>query len=266
MPSYQRRPSQDLFGRADFSGQEQASATESAAPQRHTQPRGNAFVLAQLSGTQGEVDREGIPTKYASKSQVWRLGYADGLSQGEAGLDNIEGDPRTQSAISGASEATGVDADDLTAMSIIESTGNRRIGTNPYGYTGLMQMGRDAATDVGMRYSSLQGSGNVDNNALAGARYWGVNDQRLDEDIPRDPLHMYLAHQQGAGGTNRLMNTLESNPGKRAPRAQRNNLPGHVRRAVSGPVTQQHFYDYWSGKMQAIQDTIAARRDQEATA
>ena len=85
-------------------------------------------------------------------------------------------------------------------MSIIESTGNRHVGTNYFGYTGLMQMGRTAAADVGMSYSSLVGSNNVENNAMAGAKYWNVNDKRLDKSVPRDPLHMYLAHQQGAGG------------------------------------------------------------------
>lgn len=200
-----------------------------------------------------------IPAQYANKSEVWKQGYRDGLAQGAGGMRNIEGDAQTQGAIRRASGATGVAEDNLTAMSIIESTGNRNVGTNAFGYTGLMQMGRDAATDVGMSYSSLQGGGNVNNNALAGARYWNVNARRLDEDIPRDPLHMYLAHQQGATGTNNLMRTLRENPGAAAHGAQRNNLPETVRRGRR--VTQQDFYDYWAGKMQAIQDTMAARRN-----
>lgn len=145
-------------------------------------------------------------------------------------------------------------------MSIIESTGNRNVGTNAYGYTGLMQMGRDAATDVGMSYGSLQGGANVDNNALAGAKYWKVNEERLDPGVPRDPLHMYLAHQQGAGGTNALMKTLATSPGAAAHGAQKNNLPDKVRKAKGGKISQQDFYDYWAGKMQAIQDSIAAAK------
>lgn len=199
-----------------------------------------------------------IPARYAAKSEVWKQGYRDGLAQGADGMRNIEGDAQTQGAIRRASGATGVAEDNLTAMSIIESTGNRNVGTNAFGYTGLMQMGRDAASDLGMSYGSLQGGGNVNNNALAGARYWNLNDQRLDEGIPRDPLHMYLAHQQGATGTNNLMRTLRENPGAAAPGAQRNNLPETVRRGRR--VTQQDFYDYWAGKMQAIQDAMAARR------
>jgi hypothetical protein len=56
-------------------------------------------------------------------------------------------------------------------------------------------MGRDAAKNMGMALGSVTGGENVDNNALAGAKYWNQNAQVLDEDIPRDPRHMYLAHQ-----------------------------------------------------------------------
>ena len=185
-----------------------------------------------------------------------RLGNIDGTSQAAGGLRNIGEDRLTQSAISKASKTTGQSVDDLTAMAIIESTGNRNVGTNAFGYTGLMQMGQAAATDVGMSYSSLVGGANVTNNAVAGAKYMNINAKRLDEDIPRDPLHMYLAHQQGAGGTNALMETLANNPSAAATRNQRNNLPGKVLEELGGSVSQQDFYDYWSGKMGAIQSAI----------
>lgn len=266
-----------------FQNQRQPATSRDAqgyAPARGGSPagRGNAFLQDQLRARQAQegpglaegqeaaqlAAGDAIPSQYASESEVWRMGYLDGVAQARGGLANIGGDARTQGALSQAATATGVAEDDLTAMAIIESTGNRNIGTNAYGYTGLMQMGRDAATDLGMSYSKMKGGANVDNNALAGARYWKLNEQRLDEDIPRDPLHMYLAHQQGAGGTNQLMDTLATNPGKAAHGAQKNNLPGHVRQARGKSLTQQDFYDYWAGKMQAIQDAIAASKDRPA--
>lgn len=149
-------------------------------------------------------------------------------------------------------------------MAIIESTGNRNVGTNAFGYTGLMQMGRSAAKDVGTSYAGIQGGKNVQNNALAGAQYWQLNDGRLNANIPRDPLHMYLAHQQGAGGTNSLMSGLKTAPNRAANRNQRNNLPSTLRRTLGRPITRQDFYDFWSGKMTAIQDAIAARRAESA--
>ena len=200
-----------------------------------------------------------IPQQYAGKSAVWKSGYRDGLAQARDGLANIEGDATTRSAIADASTATGVDIDNLTAMAIIESTGNRSIGTNGSGYTGLMQMGSEATREVGMRFSSVKGASNVANNALAGAKYWNLNDERLGEDVPRDPLHMYLAHQQGAGGTTRLHETLQTNPTAAATGAQKGNLPEALRATLGKNITQQDFYDYWAGKMQAIQDALAAR-------
>jgi hypothetical protein len=195
-------------------------------------------------------------TASAGKSLAWQLGYEDGVAQAKGGLANIENDNKTQSALRNASAKSGVAVDDLEAMAIIESTGNRAIGTNAFGYTGLMQMGAEAAKDVGMKYADLQGKDNVENNALAGAKYWNVNDKRLNENIPRDPLHMYLAHQQGAGGTNKLMETLKDQPEAKASRNQLNNLPGHVVKRLAGKVKQQDFYDYWQGKMAAIQEAI----------
>lgn len=175
-------------------------------------------------------------------------------------LDRIEKDGRTRAAIENASRQTGISVDDLTAMAVIESGGDRAIGTNKFGYTGLMQMGKDAATDVGMSYTSMKGADNVDNNALGGARYWNTNDKRLNKDIPRTPLHMYLAHQQGAGGTNKLMKTLANDPGARANNNQLNNLPASVVKQFGPQVSQQVFYDYWAGNMAAIEQRIAERK------
>ena len=69
----------------------------------------------------------------SQKSAIWQVGWAHGLSQGKAGLENIAKDARTKLALAKASQSTGVSEDSLTAMSIIESTGNRSVGTNDYG-------------------------------------------------------------------------------------------------------------------------------------
>lgn len=225
-----------------------------------TSARGNAYEAGQSNAVLQAASTGTIPQRYANKSAVWKMGYEDGVAQGEAGIANIEADARTTRALADASTATGVSVDNLTAMAIIESTGNRSIGTNSAGYTGLMQMGSAATREVGMRQSQVTGAANVGNNALAGAKYWNLNDQRLDDDVPRDPLHMYLAHQQGAGGTNRLMDTLATDPTAATTGAQRGNLPEAVRTARGRSLNQRDFYDYWAGKMQAIQDILAERR------
>ena len=190
----------------------------------------------------------------APKSMSGQMGYNDGLAQAKGGLQNLSS-PATQKALEAASKAQNISLDNLKAMSIIESTGNGAVGTNAFGYTGLMQMGRAAAQDVGMSYSSLVGAHNVGNNAMAGAKYWNINASRMNAAIPRDPLHMYLAHQQGAGGLNSLMRTMGSNPAAAMSRNQLNNIPGKLRQALRNP-TQKDFYDYWKGKMKGIQDKM----------
>jgi outer membrane biosynthesis protein TonB len=194
------------------------------------------------------------------RSPAWQSGYRIALRRIDAALDRIAQDGRTRGAIERAAQETGISVDDLTAMAVIESGGDRAIGTNKFGYTGLMQMGKDAATDVGMSFASMKGADNVDNNALGGAKYWKTNDKRLNKDIPRTPLHMYLAHQQGAGGTNKLWKTLGANPDAAANGNQMNNLPESVRKQVGPHVSQQEFYDYWAGNMAAIEQRIAERK------
>jgi len=197
-----------------------------------------------------------------TRTDELEFGWNIGARRAEEGLSNILNDPDTMAAIRNASEKTGVSVQNLIAMAIIESTGNKNIGTNSSGFTGLMQIGRDAASDIGIPYEDLVGFENVENNALAGAKYWNINASRLNEGIPRDPLHLFLAHNQGAGGTNQLMRNLENNPGNPpiATGAQRNNLPASYIASIESngeQLNQRHFYNYWKGYMASIQEQIA---------
>lgn len=236
----------------DVPGTPEVAPTIAPAPRKPSPP-----ARAPLSATHGPV---APPQDQGAQSAAWQMGYKVAMRRVDDALDRIEGDPRTLAALSRASDLTHITVDNLVAMAVIESGGNRGIGTNVFGYTGLMQMGKDAAKDVGMSYQSLKGADNVENNALAGAKYWNTNDKRLDDAIPRTPLHMYLAHQQGAGGTNKLWRTIHGAPDTPANRNQLNNLPESVRKALGPTITQQEFYDYWAGNMAAIEQRIAERK------
>jgi hypothetical protein len=256
-----------------------------AQPQKHREGRqGNRFIQDQIQNAQqvqqqqpgrdvqwgaaagSSTELQRTPEDVEQESVVWQMGWEHGLLQADTGLDNIARDVETRLALAKASESTGVNEDDLVAMAIIESSGNRSVGTNAFGYTGLMQMGRDAATDIGMPYESLVGAENVENNALAGARYSEMNSQRMETEVPRDPLHLYLAHQQGASGASDLYETVQSNPDAQAHSNMRNNLPETVLQKVGWDPSYQEFYDYWSGKMAAIQSLLAEQRSQEEDA
>jgi hypothetical protein len=163
------------------------------------------------------------------------------------------------SAIESASHTTGVSVGDLTAMALIESGGDANIGTNRYGYTGLMQIGRMAASDVGMSMRDVTGAGNVSNNALAAALLWVRNARSLSRDIPRTTVNLYLAHQLGARGMNELWATVRTNPNQPLTENQRGQLPGAVMRQLSQDhrvVTQRDFYDFWVGRAGGIREAI----------
>lgn len=191
------------------------------------------------------------------RSQAEEAGRRAGRPQAQAGVDNIAGNPSTMEALRSAAKQTGRTFNDLASKAIIESTGDAAVGTNPYGYSGLMQMGRAAASDVGMPFGSLVGAGNVGNNALAGARYMNLNAARLPAGIPKDGFHLYLAHQQGAGGTAQLMRTLARNPGAALTTNQANQLD--LGRVLGRRPTQQDFYDYFKGKYKAAETAVEKR-------
>jgi hypothetical protein len=188
------------------------------------------------------------------RSQAEEAGRKAGQAQAQAGVNNIANSPQTMNALQNAAQQTGQSFNDLATKAIIESTGNAGVGTNPYGYTGLMQMGRAAASDVGMSYGSLVGAGNVGNNALAGAKYMNLNAARLPAGIPKDGFHLYMAHQQGAGGTAQLMRTLANNPGAALTPNQANQLD--LGRVLGRNPTQQDFYDYFKGKYKAAEEAV----------
>jgi hypothetical protein len=161
-------------------------------------------------------------------------------------------DPQTNAALARASQITGVPLASLSAMALIESGGNRNIGTNANGFNGLMQLGRAAVQDVlhnfpeaaqnGVSWENIQHD--VAANALAGAYYWQLNEQRLRaNNLPTTPTNVYLAHQQGARGVRNLINTIATDPNAAL-------TPNQANQGVHGVTTQQQFYDAFNQRMQ----------------
>ena len=183
------------------------------------------------------------------------------------GVENIVGDQKTKQAIVAAAQETGVSADQLYAMAIMESGGDRNIDENRPNppYTGLMQMSPDAAGEVGFtNFSSLTGQDNVDQNVLAGAEYMKLNATRIGNLEP-NALNLYLAHQQGATGLLNLHEVLQTNPDSAVTPNQSNNLGGEegdqykaiLEQTGKNTVSQKDFYEYYQGRMGAIDDAVA---------
>jgi RHS repeat-associated protein len=167
-------------------------------------------------------------------------------------FNNMMADPQTGAALQRAAQITGVPIASLSAMALIESGGNRNVGTNANGYNGLMQLGRAAIRDIlqtipdaaqnGISWENIQNDVNA--NALAGAYYWQMNEQRLAaRNVPVTPTTVYLAHQQGAAGAAALIRTIAANPD--APLT-----PNQANQRVPNVATQQQFFDAFDRRMQ----------------
>jgi len=175
-------------------------------------------------------------------------------------IEKMMGDTETRSALENASKKTGLDLESLMTMAIVESRGRKSIGTKKYGYTGLMQLGKAAMSDIQKSYPDLTYAAvkeDVTKNALAGAIYWNMNARQLAHyKIQSTVLNQYLAHQQGAKGLSNLLNTLKTAPNSPATPNQLSNLPPKFIKQNSGNVTQLDFYSYWRNQILTIQSDV----------
>ena len=115
-------------------------------------------------------------------------------------------------------------------------------------YKGLGQMGRDAWSEANaLLKGGVGGFENVMNpgiNFAATKAYMAINARRVKGAPMDNPLHLYLAHQQGAGGLTQIYHaarTGSSVEGKIGKNMQ-SNLP-----RSAGSATPLNFYNYWAG-------------------
>lgn len=209
-------------------------------------------------GVKSEDSQHSSPQKSnsPSSSKNFDQGYRDGYNSAMKGLDRIDGNPASSQAIQNAANATGVSPDTLKSFAIAESGGNAAIGTNAYGYTGMMQMGQDAASEVGYSMGQVTGAANVGNNVMAAAKYMRLNQTRLPSGTDFNALNSYLSHQQGAGGFSQMTRALQNNPFGAASRNMLSNVPSNLKNGL----TNQGFHDYWKGKFKGIEDAMKAKK------
>ena len=185
-------------------------------------------------------------------------------------VNKMMSDPETKLALENASQKTSISLSDLMVMAIIESGGNKNIGTNKSSYTGLMQMGQLATTDVQKIDSTItfeKVKSSVEINALAGAIYMKKNFEMLTKNnIETNVLNLYLSHQQGLSGFTGLLKDLKTNPNSLANKNQLNNIAyGYTKHngkivkwgsKESKLVTKQEFYQGWVAKIDKIKINV----------
>ncbi|RYE53058.1 MAG: hypothetical protein EOP48_15185 [Sphingobacteriales bacterium] len=181
----------------------------------------------------------------------------------ETNIINMMSDPETVEALKYASAKTGVALADLMTMAIIESHGDKNIGTNKHGYVGLMQLGKPAIDDITPNHPEITMNSitnDVKMNALAGALYWKRNENSLRKyNIPSNLFNQYMAHQQGARGFSRLLKQLRIDPNAPLTEKQKPNMPGdYFKKHAGEKVTQQMFYNAWVEKLGRFENKVKA--------
>lgn len=153
-------------------------------------------------------------------------------------------------------------ADDYKVIVAIESQGDRNVGTNASGYKGLFQMGKSASSDVKADYATLGDPAKWKENVDAGTKYLEQNARTIAAaGIPVKPLNLYLAHQQGATGTARLLEMVNNGTARTtaANTNMLNNLPASYKKQmaeVGGVITVQNYYDYMSNSVKTVESKV----------
>ncbi|MCA9544957.1 MAG: transglycosylase SLT domain-containing protein [Myxococcales bacterium] len=246
---------------------------QSAAPE--TSPRPEARPQRAPQGQQGGGATPDVkpftaadaadPAALAQALDVIRAQHEDDpyFKNDRQAFERIEKSQKTQQALAGASEQTGVAERDLWVMAALESAGkpDARNGS----YRGLMQMGQSAAEEVDMPWKDV--ATDVNANALAGAKYWQHHEGRMeDAGIESNVLNQYLAHQQGFGGMRKLLRTVATDPDKRATRAQLANLPPEFIQSLGksrSQVTQQDFLKFWEDRVKSAEAAFDMHQGQQ---
>lgn len=149
-------------------------------------------------------------------------------------------------AIRAAAVEFGINPDDLTKFAKIESNFNPRAVNGSS--RGLMQMQpaawSDASKVTGLRPYNEAVWDPVE-NARAGAAYIKFNERtlrKLGYSGPWDAAHMYLAHQQGAGGLMNMWAAANGKPSKLSADNMLKNPPQDGRGSTTNP---KDFYNRW---------------------
>ena len=121
-----------------------------------------------------------------------------------------------------------ITADLLKQICAIESGGDRAAQNGSY--WGLFQLGQDAAQDVGIEFTELQGKDNWKKNVEGGRKFLNIQAKRLKkEGLECSACHIYLLHQQGMTGGLRVLKQVASETSREtlAPENLKSNMYGY---------------------------------------
>jgi hypothetical protein len=156
----------------------------------------------------------------------------------------------------------------LSRVAAIESGCDKRTGKNRFGYAGIFQLGRAACEDLKESYEAIDDPEEWRKNVEVGAKYLALTRDRLARELARrkvelriEPVHVYLAHQQGVHGCANLLEMVVKGTARTTDMtgAQLNNMDGVVKARLTAEGRKAkvlEFYAYWLGAFSAVEAAV----------
>jgi len=130
-------------------------------------------------------------------------------------LANIEGDNDVKDAIYTASKLCNVPLKTLYTFAAIESAGKQNVSSPSGNHVGLFQFGNSASRSVGFIGKDVLKDNTYThklNNSVAACNYMKIHAEKtLAQAIGINTYSLYLMHQQGSAGANKIYRQLLSN-------------------------------------------------------
>lgn len=141
-----------------------------------------------------------------------------------------------------AAETYDVPVDFLATMARIESAGDPD-AVSPTGATGIFQFTRGTGKEYGLVGDDFDNRKDARENIMAGAKLAKNNKKALERaGIEPEPYLLYMAHQQGVGGTKAIVEAADK--GREVSKSIRRNMDLNGGKGLS----PQEFLDMWQRK------------------
>jgi hypothetical protein len=223
-------------------------------------------ALAELPNV--EEDKKSAATSALTLKAIWSLGKKNYGDAATKAVTNLAGNKDLADVLEVESKLSkNFSFLSLKRICAIESQCDLTFAYSKASYKGYFQMGKDACTDVGTKFTDIDEKSEWKKSCEAGRLFLDLNWKRLADkgasltDGTMSTLTLiYLTHQLGAGGGPALFKTLNDGTAASAEASKDMlaNIPPKATASMIGAaghkITQLEFYAYWAGSIQVVMD------------
>lgn len=237
-----------------------AGSSAQDKPGREKAPR-----PGELPWKPGEKASDDAPMTLLEVADAARKRWAPGAA---ASAQRLAADKELKTAFEDEAKRQELAVVFLSRVAAIESGCDKKTGKNRFGYAGLFQLGRAACEDIKERYEEIDDPEEWRKNVEVGAKFLAVTRDRLSRELTRrkvelrlEPVHVYLAHQQGVHGCANLLEMVVKGTAKTTDMNgnQLNNMDSVVKARLTAEGRKPkvlEFYAYWLGAFSAVEAAV----------